>query len=109
MVTPHLANALPEEPDALIALVRICGGLGGKPPGLPGSKVESFPSSVKADLMSNDLRQTGGCGGGEHGHQGVSDLRSLVYTQPRRDKCQNSLRRGKKSSVLGASPCRGTR
>ena len=26
-----------EEPDALIALVRVCGGLGGQPPGLPGS------------------------------------------------------------------------
>jgi hypothetical protein len=27
-----------EEPDALIALVRICGGLGGQPPGLPGDR-----------------------------------------------------------------------
>ena len=26
-----------EEPDALIALVRVCGGLGGQPPGLPGN------------------------------------------------------------------------
>jgi hypothetical protein len=25
----NLANALPEEPDALIALVRVCGGVGG--------------------------------------------------------------------------------
>ena len=33
---PPLANPLFEEPDALIALVRVCGGLGGQPPGLPG-------------------------------------------------------------------------
>ena len=32
-----LANALFEEPDALIALVRVCGGLGEQPPGLPGN------------------------------------------------------------------------
>jgi hypothetical protein len=29
-----------EEPDALIALVRVCGGLGGRPPGLPGGRTE---------------------------------------------------------------------
>ena len=29
MVTLTLATALPEEPDALIALVRVCGGVGG--------------------------------------------------------------------------------
>lgn len=28
MVIPNLANTLPEEPDALIALVRVCGGVG---------------------------------------------------------------------------------
>src|SRR6184192_4349497 len=26
-----------EEPDALIALVRVCGGVGGQPPALPGN------------------------------------------------------------------------
>lgn len=31
-----IANPSPEEPYALIALVRVCGGLGGKPPILPG-------------------------------------------------------------------------
>jgi hypothetical protein len=29
MVIPNVAHALLEEPDALIALVRVCGGVGG--------------------------------------------------------------------------------
>ena len=29
-------NALFEEPNALIVLVRVCGGVGGQPPALPG-------------------------------------------------------------------------
>ena len=36
MVTLSVATPLLEEPDALIAHVRVCGGLGGQPPGLPG-------------------------------------------------------------------------
>ena len=34
---PPLANPLLEEPDALIALVQACGGVGGQPPALPGN------------------------------------------------------------------------
>ena len=35
-----LAKAYGEEPDALIALVRVCGGVGGQPPALPGEHTE---------------------------------------------------------------------
>ena len=58
MVTLNVATPLAEEPDALIALVRVCGGLGGQPPGLPG-KMGSIPGAL-CDL----LRLTPfGCGG----------------------------------------------
>ena len=39
-----------EEPDALIALVRVCGGLGGQPPGLPGGR------EVRSQVTSRSSR-----------------------------------------------------
>jgi hypothetical protein len=54
VVAPNVANALLEEPDALIALVRVRGGVGGQPPALPGNGSISllFPRSARWCLES---------------------------------------------------------
>lgn len=48
-----LANAYGEEPDALIALVRVCGGVGGRPPALPGKTTKEEENNSQP-LMHTD-------------------------------------------------------
>jgi hypothetical protein len=45
-----------EEPDALIALVRVCGGLGGRPPGLPGDQIVSRRREAREERARVGLR-----------------------------------------------------
>jgi hypothetical protein len=48
-----------EEPDALIALVRVCGGLGGRPPGLPGDQFNHGSSRMYTDPNRSVLIRDG--------------------------------------------------
>ena len=60
---PPLANPLLEEPDALIALVRVCGGVGGQPPALPGKIFQAAETGVETRRARRTRSQTGGRAG----------------------------------------------
>ena len=54
-----IANPSHEEPYALIALVRVCGGVGGKPPILPGRlRVRSVKLRVRSFRSGTPLYST---------------------------------------------------